>query len=48
MLLYSQDYSPQDQAILEKAYLNNSKPDKGERAALVAQVDLNEKEVQVT
>ena len=39
--------SAQDQAVLELAYQQNSKPDKGERAAIVTQVDLNEKEVQV-
>jgi len=39
--------SPQDHAILEAAYLKNSKPDKTERAYIVSQVGLGEKEVQV-
>lgn len=39
--------SAQDQVTLENAYLKNSKPDKGERAAIVSLVDLSEKEVQV-
>jgi tRNA-binding EMAP/Myf-like protein len=40
-------HSPKDAAILEAAYLKNSKPDKTERAFIVSQVDLGEKEVQV-
>lgn len=39
--------SPRDHAILEAAYLKNSKPDKAERAQIVSQVELGEKEVQV-
>jgi len=39
--------SPQDHAILEAAYLRNSKPDKAERSDIVKQVQLGEKEVQV-
>ncbi|RVX72117.1 hypothetical protein B0A52_04715 [Exophiala mesophila] len=39
--------SPRDHAILEAAYLRNSKPDKAERAVIVSQVDLGEKEVQI-
>ncbi|KIX05389.1 uncharacterized protein Z518_06261 [Rhinocladiella mackenziei CBS 650.93] len=39
--------SPQDHAILEAAYVKNSKPDKAERALIVRQVDLGEKEVQI-
>ncbi len=40
-------HSPQDHAILEAAYLKNSKPDKSERAQIVSQVNMSEKEVQV-
>ena len=40
-------YSPQDHAVLETAYLKNSKPDKAERAQIVGQVNMTEKEVQV-
>lgn len=39
--------SPRDHATLEAAYHQNSKPDKEERAALVRQTELTEKEVQV-
>ncbi|ETN43652.1 uncharacterized protein HMPREF1541_02811 [Cyphellophora europaea CBS 101466] len=39
--------SAHDHEILEDAYLKNSKPDKSERACIVAKVDLNEKEVQI-
>ncbi|EXJ77157.1 hypothetical protein A1O3_10315 [Capronia epimyces CBS 606.96] len=39
--------SPQDHAILEAAYQKNSKPDKAERAQIVSQVELGEKEVQI-
>ncbi|KAG9775988.1 hypothetical protein KCU88_g5009, partial [Aureobasidium melanogenum] len=39
--------SPQDHAILEAAYQKNSKPDKAERALIVSQVELGEKEVQI-
>jgi hypothetical protein len=39
--------SPEDHAILEAAYLRNSKPDKAERTAIVSSVALGEKEVQV-
>ncbi|KAI1613295.1 hypothetical protein EDD37DRAFT_343272 [Exophiala viscosa] len=39
--------SPQDHAVLETAYLNNSKPDKGERAQIVSLVNMTEKEVQI-
>ena len=45
--MYSLLYSPEDQAILEDAYSRDSKPDKDARLALVNQVDLGEKEVQV-
>ena len=40
--------SLEDQTVLEAAYQKNSKPDKAERAAIVSQVQLNEKEVQVS
>ena len=40
--------SPRDHAILESAYQKNSKPDKEERLNLVRQVNLGEKEVQVS
>ena len=40
--------SPRDHAILEAAYLRNSKPDKAERALIVSEVELGEKEVQVS
>jgi hypothetical protein len=40
--------SPQDHAILEAAYQKNSKPDKVQRAQIVSQVSLGEKEVQVS
>lgn len=40
-------YSAQDQYVLEASYLQNAKPDKAERAAIVTQVELSEKEVQV-
>ena len=40
-------YSAQDHDLLEAFYLKDSKPDKAERAAIVAKVELNEKEVQV-
>ncbi|KEF58423.1 uncharacterized protein A1O9_06349 [Exophiala aquamarina CBS 119918] len=39
--------SPKDNAILAAAYQKNSKPDKAERALIVSQVDLGEKEVQI-
>ncbi|EXJ54617.1 hypothetical protein A1O7_09958 [Cladophialophora yegresii CBS 114405] len=39
--------SPQDHAILEAAYQKNSKPDKVQRAQIVSQVSLGEKEVQI-
>ncbi|RMZ76262.1 hypothetical protein DV737_g4878, partial [Chaetothyriales sp. CBS 132003] len=39
--------SPHDHAILEAAYQTNSKPSKEERANLVSQVQLGEKEVQI-
>ena len=39
--------SPEDHAILEAAYLKNSKPDKVERTDLVGRVALGEKGVQV-
>lgn len=39
--------SPRDHAVLEAAYMRNSKPDKHERADIVNQVELGEKEVQV-
>ncbi|KIW13880.1 hypothetical protein PV08_06661 [Exophiala spinifera] len=39
--------SPQDHAILEAAYQKNSKPDKAERAEIVSQVNMSEKEVQI-
>ncbi|EXJ83242.1 hypothetical protein A1O1_06861 [Capronia coronata CBS 617.96] len=39
--------SPRDHAILEAAYQKNSKPDKTERARIVDQVELGEKEVQI-
>jgi hypothetical protein len=40
--------SPQDHALLEMAYQRNSKPDKNERIEIVSQVELGEKEVQVS
>lgn len=40
-------HSPEDQAILEAAYLRDFKPDKAARLELVKQVGLGEKEVQV-
>ncbi|KPI43332.1 uncharacterized protein AB675_7067 [Cyphellophora attinorum] len=39
--------SAADQVTLEAAYLSNSKPDKDERAAIVSQVDMTKKEVEV-
>ncbi|KIV84037.1 hypothetical protein PV11_06012 [Exophiala sideris] len=39
--------SPQDHAVLEAAYLKNSKPDKAERQLIVGQVNMTEKEVQI-
>ncbi|KAJ9614558.1 Homeobox protein yox1 [Cladophialophora chaetospira] len=39
--------SPQDHVVLEAAYQKNSKPDKVQRAQIVAQVSLGEKEVQI-
>ncbi|RMZ89749.1 hypothetical protein DV736_g3005, partial [Chaetothyriales sp. CBS 134916] len=39
--------SPHDHAVLEAAYQANSKPSKEERANLVSQVQLGEKEVQI-
>ncbi|KIX96325.1 uncharacterized protein Z520_08103 [Fonsecaea multimorphosa CBS 102226] len=39
--------SPQDCAVLEAAYQQNSKPDKAERALIVSRVALGEKEVQI-
>ncbi|KAK5062973.1 hypothetical protein LTR84_005049 [Exophiala bonariae] len=39
--------SPRDNAILATAYERNSKPDKAERALIVSQVELGEKEVQI-
>jgi hypothetical protein len=39
--------SPEDHAILEAAYQENSKPDKSERVEIVKRVTLSEKEVQV-
>jgi hypothetical protein len=39
--------SPEDQALLEAEYLRNPKPDKAARMAIVSQVALGEKEVQV-
>jgi hypothetical protein len=40
--------SPEDQIILEAAYSRDPKPDKAARLALVKQVSLGEKEVQVS
>ena len=47
--VYSADYvfSPDDQTILEEAYIRDCKPDKEARQALVKRVALGEKEVQV-
>jgi hypothetical protein len=39
--------SPEDQTILEAAYIRDPKPDKAARLAIVEQVSLGEKEVQV-
>ena len=39
--------SPRDHALLEAAYLKNSKPDKIERLSLLSQIQLSGKEVQV-
>ncbi len=39
--------SPEDQTILEAAYVRDPKPDKTARLDLVKQVSLGEKEVQV-
>jgi hypothetical protein len=39
--------SPEDHAVLEAAYQENSKPDKSERMDIVKRVTLSEKEVQV-
>ncbi|KAK5074746.1 Homeobox protein yox1 [Lithohypha guttulata] len=39
--------SPRDHSILESAYQQNSKPDKEQRATLVQQTELTEKEVQI-
>jgi hypothetical protein len=39
--------SPEDHAILEAAYVHNSKPDKAERTAIANRVALGEKEIQV-
>lgn len=46
ILLTTRD-SPEDHAVLEAAYQENSKPDKSERMELVKRVTLSEKEVQV-
>jgi hypothetical protein len=40
-------HSPQENAILEAAYHKNSKPDKAERAQILRQVQMSQKEVQV-
>lgn len=40
-------FSPEDQATLEAEYKKNPKPDKMARMAIVEQVSLGEKEVQV-
>ena len=40
--------SPDDQALLEAAYNADPKPDKAARLAVVEQVSLDEKEVQVS
>ena len=40
--------SPQDHALLEAAYSENSKPDKIQRLSLLSQIQLSEKEVQVS
>lgn len=40
--------SPEDQATLEAEYKKNPKPDKAARLAIVDQVSLGEKEVQVS
>ena len=40
-------YSPEDQNILETEYQRNSKPDKAARMAIMAQVSLDEKAIQV-
>lgn len=41
-------YSPEDHAILEAEYAQNSKPDKAARMSIVNRVALGEKEVQVS
>lgn len=41
-------FSPEDQATLEAEYKKNPKPDKMARMAIVEQVSLGEKEVQVS
>jgi Homeodomain len=46
ILLTARD-SPEDHAVLEAAYQENSKPDKSERMEIVKRVTLTEKEVQV-
>ena len=46
ILLTTRD-SPEDHAVLEAAYQENSKPDKSERMEIVKRVTLSEKEVQV-